>query len=396
MSQPHQTTRDHDIVLLGATGFTGALTAEYLARHAPADCRWALAGRDLTRLEAVRDTLAGIDPELKNLPLLVADVTDRASLDALARSTRVVATTVGPYIEHGAPLVAACADAGTDYVDLTGEPEFVDRMYTAHHDRAVETGARIVHACGFDSVPHDLGVWFTVRQLPEGVPLRVRGMLRAGGRPSGGTFASAMTAFSRGRQMKQAAAERRRVETRPPGRRVRATARPPHRDPSTGWWLVPLPTIDPLVVRRSAAALDRYGPNFEYAHYAAVKRAAVAAAGVAGVATLAAAAQVPPLRRFLVSRVPQGEGPDEEQRARSWFRVRFVGEGGGRRVVTEVSGGDPGYGETAKMLAESALCLALDDNPRTSGSVTTATAMADNLLDRLVRAGMGFEVLEST
>ncbi len=385
--------RDLDIVLFGATGFTGALTAEYLARHAPEGCRWGLAGRSTEKLVQVRGRLAGIDPALADLPVLVADVTDPASVRAVAESARVVITTVGPYLEHGEPLVAACAEAGTDYVDLTGEPEFVDRMYLAHHERALHTGARIVHACGLDSIPHDLGAWFTVQQLPEGVPLRVRGMLRAGGRLSGGTFASAMTAFSRVRQMKQASAERRRREGRPAGRRVRATARPPHRDPLFGWWLLPLPTIDPLVVARSAAALDRYGPDFEYAHYAAVKRLPVALGGVAGMAGLVAAAQVGPLRRRLLALVPQGTGPSEERRARSWFAMRFVGEGGGRRVVTEVSGGDPGYGETAKMLAESALCLAFDDNPPTAGSVTTAVAMAENLVARLVRAGLRFEVL---
>jgi short subunit dehydrogenase-like uncharacterized protein len=158
---------------------------------------------------------------------------------------------------------------------------------------------------------------------------------------------------------------------------------------------VPLPTIDPLVVKRSAAALERYGPDFEYAHYAAVKRLPVAVGGVAGVGVLAAAAQVPPLRRRLLSRLPQGEGPSAETRAKSWFKMRFVGEGDGRRVVTEVSGGDPGYDETAKMLAESALCLAFDDNPPSSGNVTTAVAMGENLLDRLVRAGMKFEVLRT-
>jgi short subunit dehydrogenase-like uncharacterized protein len=388
--------RPYDIVLFGATGFTGALTAEYLARNAPNDCRWALAGRNRAKLEAVRSRLAEIDPAFAELPLLHADVTDLASLASVAQSARVVITTVGPYIEYGEPLVAACAEAGTDYVDLTGEPEFVDRMYVNHHARAQQTGARIVHACGLDSIPHDLGAWFTVQQLPEGVPLRVRGMFRAGGRLSGGTFASAMTAFSRGRQLKQAVAERRRVEPRPEGRKVRATARPPHRDPDSGMWLVPLPTIDPLVVKRSAAALERYGPDFEYAHYAAVKRLPVVVGGIAGVGALVAAAQVPPLRRFLMNRVPQGEGPSEEVREKSWFRMRFVGEGGGRRVVTEVSGGDPGYGETAKMLAESALCLAFDDNPRISGNVTTAVAMGGNLVDRLVKAGIGFDVVETT
>jgi short subunit dehydrogenase-like uncharacterized protein len=388
-------SRDLDIVLFGATGFTGGLTADYLADHAPAGCRWALAGRSRDRLEAVRARLAEGRPWLADLPLLHADVDEPASLGAVAAASRVVVTTVGPYLRYGEPLVAACAEAGTDYADLTGEPEFVDRTYLRHHRRAVETGARIVHSCGFDSVPYDLGVRFTVLHLPEGVPLRVRGMLRAGGWLSGGTIASALEAMSRLPQMRQAASQRRMTEPRPQGRRVRASALPPHYDSDARAWLLPLPTIDPQVVRRSAAALERYGPDFEYAHYAALRRLPRLAGAVAGAAVLAGTAQVPPLRRLVQRRFPQGEGPDEERRARSWFSVRFVGEGGGRRVRTEVSGGDPGYGETAKMLAESALCLAFDDNPPTAGQVTTAAAMGENLTDRLVRAGITFALLDA-
>jgi short subunit dehydrogenase-like uncharacterized protein len=387
--------REFDIVLLGATGFTGGLTAEYLAAAAPDECRWALAGRNPQKLEAVRDRLTVIDPQLKTLPLLHADVTDPGSLAELARRARVVMTTVGPYVEHGEPLVAACAEAGTDYVDLTGEPEFVDRMYVAHHEQAVRTGARIVHACGLDSIPHDLGAYFTVQQLPEGVPIRIRGMLRSNAALSGGTYASALGAFSRVRHMKQAYADRRRIEPRPEGRKVRTTAQRPHFDEEAGYWLVPLPTIDPQVVRRSAAALERYGPDFTYSHYAAVKRLTTVVGGIAGLGAVVAAAQVPPLRRLLLSRVPQGEGPDEERRERSYFWVRFIGEGGGRTVHTEVSGGDPGYTETAKMISEAALCLAFDDNPPTAGQVTTAVAMGQNLVDRLVRAGLRFTVRET-
>ncbi len=178
--------RPYDLVLFGATGFTGGLTAEYLARHAPDRLRWALAGRNPDKLAAVRDRLAAIDPALADLPLLTADVTDPASLRAVAESARVVATTVGPYVHHGEPLVAACAAAGTDYLDITGEPEFVDRMYVRHHAEAVRTGARLVHACGFDSIPHDLGVWYTVKQLPADGPIAVDGYVRAGGRFSPG------------------------------------------------------------------------------------------------------------------------------------------------------------------------------------------------------------------
>ena len=388
--------RPYDLVLFGATGFTGGLTADYLAGAVPDGCRWALAGRNRAKLEAVRARLAERDASLAELPLLHADVTDAASLADVARQARVVITTVGPYVEHGEPLVAACADAGTDYVDLTGEPEFVDGVYVRHHARAVQTGARIVHACGFDSVPHDLGALFTVQQLPEDVPLRVRGMVRSNAAISGGTFASALGAFARARQTKAAHAARRRVEPRVEGRRVRTLAKRPHHDAESGFWLVPLPTIDPFVVRRSAAALERYGPDFTYSHYAAVKKLPTVVGGIAAVGGLAAAAQVPPVRRLLLSRLPSGEGPSEERRARSYFSVRFVGEGGGVTVHTEVRGGDPGYTETAKMLSESALCLAFDDNPPTAGQVTTAVAMGDHLLTRLQKAGLQFTVHSRT
>ncbi|MGV9875979.1 saccharopine dehydrogenase, partial [Streptomyces cellulosae] len=156
--------------------------------------------------------------------------------------------------------------------------------------------------------------------------------------------------------------------------------------------VLPLPTIDGQIVRRSAKALARYGPDFRYRHYAAVRSLPVALGGVAAVGTLVAAAQVPPLRRALSARLEPGDGPSPEKRARSWFTVRFVGEGGGRRVYTEVSGGDPGYDETAKMLAESALSLAFDDLPPTSGQVTTAVAMGDALIGRLQEAGIRFRV----
>ncbi len=382
----------YDIVLFGATGFTGGLTAEYLARHAPEGTRWALAGRSRPKLEAVRERVAKLDPRCADLPLLIADVTDEASLRDVAESTRAVITTVGPYLSYGEPLVAACAKAGTDYVDLTGEPEFVDRMYLSHHEEAVRNGARIVHACGFDSIPHDLGALYTVEQLPEGVPLTVKGYVRAGGRPSAGTFHSAITIFSRLRQANAALAERKRAEPKP-DRRVRSAGEKPHREASLGAWALPLPTIDPQIVKRSAAALERYGPDFSYGHYAAVEHLPVAMGAVAGVGGLFAIAQIPPARDLLMGRMKSGDGPSAAQREKSWFKVRFVGEGGGKRVLTEVAGGDPGYGETSKMLAESALCLVHDELPETAGQVTTAQAMGDALIARLQRRDISFSVL---
>ncbi|OKK22451.1 saccharopine dehydrogenase [Streptomyces sp. CB00455] len=387
--------RPYDIVLFGATGFVGALTAEYLAAHAPAGCRWALAGRDLAKLERLRERLAATDPACAALPLLRADAADPAAVRELADSTRVLATTVGPYVWYGAELVAACAQAGTDYVDLTGEPEFVDRMYVEHDTRARETGARLVHACGFDSIPADLGAYFTVGRLPEGVPLTVDGFMRSNALFSGGTLASALTALGRGPQTLAAARARRMHEPRLLGRRARGPVGAPRFSRETGTWALPLPTLDPAVVARSAAALERYGPDFRYRHYASVKHLPVAFGGTAALGAAVALAQLPPARRWLMDRWQPGQGPDAERRARSWFSVRFVGEGGGRRVFTEVSGGDPGYGETAKMLAESALCLAHDALPQTAGQLTTAVAMGDALIPRLQKAGITFRVADA-
>jgi short subunit dehydrogenase-like uncharacterized protein len=388
--------RDHDLALFGATGFTGGLTAEYLAANAPAGLRWALVGRNRGKLEAVAARLAAASPEAPAPDLLVADAADPAALAKVAESTRVVITTVGPYALYGEPLVAACAAAGTDYVDLTGEPEFVDRMWLNHHATAERTGARIVHCCGFDSIPHDLGAYFTVQQLPEGVPLTVNGYVRTNAQFSGGTYHSAVNGFARGRQTLAAAKERKAAEPRPADRTIRSAPARVHRVPELGGWSAPLPTVDGTIIRRSAAAVDRYGPDFTYGHNLVAKHLVTIGGIAAGVGSVAVLAPIPPARKLMLKAKTPGEGPSEARRAKSWFKIRFVGEGGGKRVVTEVSGGDPGYSETSKMLAESGLCLAFDDNPERSGQLTTVASMGDMLLTRLQNAGIAFQVMEET
>ena len=365
--------REYDVVVFGATGFTGALTAEYLAHRAPATTRWALAGRNRDKLEAVRRRLAEISPASAQLPLLTADTGDASSMRKLAESTRVVITTVGPYIKYGEPVVAACAAAGTSYVDLTGEPEFVDLMWLRYHEQAQQTGARLIHSCGFDSIPYDLGALFAVQHLPEGAPIKLEGFVRAGGTFSGGTYHSALHIMGRLRQGMKVAAERKRRESRPDGRRVRGIQGKPHRDDEAGGWVAPFPTIDPQTVLRSARALDRYGPDFSYSHYIVVKQLPILVGMGVGAGAVVALAQL-------------------KQREKAWFKVKMVGEGGGKRVVAEVTGGDPGYGETSKMLAESALCLAHDDLPDRAGQLTPAVAMGDALINRLQAAGIGFTV----
>ncbi|MCA9535128.1 MAG: saccharopine dehydrogenase NADP-binding domain-containing protein [Myxococcales bacterium] len=381
--------RLYDIVVFGATGFTGQLVVRHLAKAAPAGVRWAVAGRSPDKLAAVlRDV--GVD-----VPIVQADVGDSASLRDMAASTRVVLTTVGPYAQYGAPLVAACVEAGCDYVDITGEPEFVEQMIDQHHATAAAKGLRIVSCCGFDSIPHDLGAYFTVQRFTEPTPIVCRGYVRAAGQASGGTWHSAIEAFSNARR--DAARRKQRARpSRPTGRRVRADAMRIFHEPSIGAWAIPLPTIDPVIVRRSAAAMPAFGPDFTYGHYARVNELPVAIAGVAGVGALAALAQLPPAKALLLKARARGEGPSERARAESWFNVRFIAEGGGRRVVTEVAGGDPGYDETSKMIAESALCLVLDRDklPPHTGVITPAMAMGNALIERLRAQGITFDVVE--
>jgi short subunit dehydrogenase-like uncharacterized protein len=388
-------TREFDIIVFGASGFTGQLTADYLARQGGGKLRWAVAGRNIDKLKLLRARLTDANPDCRDLPLVVADTEDADSMRRLAESTRVVITTVGPYLKYGEPLVAACAKAGTDYVDLTGEPEFVDRMWLRYHDQARSSGARIVNCCGFDSIPHDLGAWFTVQQLPAGVPLRVEGFVRAGGQFSGGTLHSAVGAMSRMAESYKVSQARKREEGWPVDRRIGAIRHGLRYIKALGTWTLPLPTIDPQIVRRSAAANDRYGPDFRYGHFVQVKKLTGVAQLVGGVGVAVVGSQFSVTRKRLLALRSPGDGPSEATRAKGWFKVSFIGHGGGRDVRCEVSGGDPGYGETAKMLAESALCLAQDKLPRTAGVITPATAMGNALIERLQSAGICFRVVEA-
>lgn len=386
-------SRSYDLVIFGATGFTGGLTAEYLADHAPEGTRWAVAGRSEAKLRALVDRLA--NRPCPPAGIVLADVSDDASLRAMARSTRVLATTVGPFDEYGEPVVRACVDESTDYADITGEPLFVDRMVERYDARARERGVKVVSCCGFDSIPHDLGVRYTVERLPRNVPITIEGFVSSRGTFSGGTWHSAIRAF--GQLREHARSEQRKPKPMVAGRNVRGLRPTVRYEKEIGGWACPLPTIDPAVVLRSARLLEEYGPDFAYGHYVRVKRLPTLIAGAAVVGSVVALAQIPPTRALLLKLKNPGEGPTVEQRARAWFRVTFVARAAGATVVTEVAGGDPGYGETSKMLAQSALCLAFDRErtPKLTGVITPSAAMGRPLIERLERAGITFRVVRS-
>ncbi|ORV94329.1 enoyl-ACP reductase [Mycobacterium interjectum] len=411
------TPREFDIVLYGATGFVGKLTAEYLAR-AGAGARIALAGRSPERLRAVRDSLGDA---AQGWAILAADAAKPSTLDEMAARTRVVITTVGPYSRYGLPLVAACAAAGTDYADLTGEATFVRESIDLHHKQAADTGARIVHSCGFDSVPSDLTVYALYRagqrdgagELGD-THLVVRSM--AGGL-SGGTIASGlevMDTASRDPEVRRQLLDPYTLSTdrgaepelgrQPdlPWRRGRHIAPELSTVWTAGFLMAPYNT---RIVRRSNALLDwAYGRRFRYDENMSVGSSALAPMASAFVSGVGNAMFGLGSRyfRFLPRRLVEGvlpkpgTGPSEAARERGYYRIEtYTTTAGGARYVARIQQqGDPGYKATAVLLGECGLALALDRDKLSDlhGVLTPATAMGDALLARFPAAGVSLQV----
>lgn len=405
--------REFDIVVYGATGFVGKLTAEYLAR-AGGQARVALAGRSVDRVQAVRD---GLGEAAQSWPVITADASAPSTLSAMAARTQVVVTTVGPYAKYGLPLVAACAAAGTDYADLTGEPNFVRDSIDLYHKQAADTGARIVHACGFDSVPSDIGVYALYRRArADGTgALRDTDMVvrRFAGGVSGGTVASLLELLE---AVSNDPGLRKQIEdpyTLTPDRaaepqlggqpdarwRRGADIAPELAGNWTGAFAMGMPNS--RIVRRSNALLDyAYGRRFAYSEQMSLGRsvaAPLAAAAVTGVnaAILGLGGRFFKfLPRALVDRVvpAPGAGPSEQTRESGHYTIETYTstDGGARYRATVAQQGDPGYKATAVLLGESALALALDRDQLSPlhGVLTPASAMGDALLARLPAAGV--------
>ncbi|MFI5781705.1 saccharopine dehydrogenase family protein [Nocardia sp. NPDC051570] len=409
------TDREFDLVLFGATGFVGKLTADYLAETAPSGARIALAGRSPDKLTAVRDELG---PVAANWPLLVADSSDQSALDALAARTKVVVTTVGPYLRYGMALVQACARAGTHYADLTGEPLFIRECIDRYGEQAAATGAKIVNSCGYDSIPSDLSVYQLYRRsvddnTGELTDTTLVAWLKGGA--SGGTIDS-------GRAMMEAIAAdpaKGSVLSHPyslsPDRSMepdvgrqsdQALSRASAIDPSLGGWVTTfiMAQHNTKIVRRSNGLLGWvYGKNFRYREVMGTgssPAAPLVAAGFAGgiaatMVTGAVLSRVAAGRRLLDRILPKpGTGPDEKSRRSGWFTMKtFARTTSGTKYVCTFAGkGDPGYQATSVMLGEAGLSLAFDELPELAGILTPASAMGDALTERLRATGMTVKV----
>ncbi len=405
--------RELDVIVYGATGFTGRLVAEYLVREygIDRDLRWAIAGRSKARLDQVR---AGLGEAAGTLPVIVADGDDGDALASMAGRTRVVLTTVGPYALYGSKLVGACVSAGTDYCDLAGEVQWIRRMIDAHQASADDSGARIVHCCGFDSIPMDMGVWFLQDEVKrrhgaycERIALYVKATK---GGPSGGTLASIANLIEEARKDREIA----KILTHPYSLNPEGEREGPDDydqskvlfDEDAGSWTAPfiMAGVNTKVVRRSnALAGYPYGRDFRY------REAVLTGKGVGGwlkgnsmtlgIGSLMLGMSLSPTRRFLQRFVlpKPGEGPDRETRETGFFNLMQIGHlPDSTQVRTRIAGDqDPGYGSTSKMLAESAVCLARDNLDTPGGVWTPAAAMGRSLLDRLVgKAGLTFEIID--
>ena len=408
--------REFDLVLYGATGFVGKLLAAYVASAAPAGTRIALAGRDTERVKAVRAELP--DPA-QAWGIVAADANNPEGLRRMAERTQVVVTTVGPYAEFGLPLVLACADAGTDYADLTGEPLFVKASIDAAHERAMSSSARIVHSCGFDSVPSDLSVYLTYRRAAEDgtgelTSSTLVATLRGG--MSGGTIASGrgqMRAIAEDRSLQGVVDDPyvlsadRPLESDLGDQPDTAFARASSIDPTLTGWVTSfiMAPHNTRIVRRSNSLLGwAYGKDFRYREVMSAGRSAGAPALAAGVAgALWAQKILGPLvhkgrgAAVLDRLVPKaGTGPSEQARERGFFSMRTITRtsGGATYRSTFAAHGDPGYKATAVILGEVGLCLALDRTrlSNLAGVLTPAAVMAEPLAERLRAAGMTIKV----
>jgi short subunit dehydrogenase-like uncharacterized protein len=403
------TERDYDIVVYGATGFVGRLAAEYLAHRMPGGTlRWAIAGRERSRLEIVREH-SGATPDV-----LVADSRNPSAVDAVCARTRVLLNTAGPFALYGGSVVDACVRAQTHYVDITGETPWVRGLIERHHQRASANGTRIVPCCGFDSVPSDLGSYLTVRRMQRefGVPCeQVKGYFRMSGGINGGTVATALHGYESGAARQQ----REPFLLDPPHARSRIQTERNRDvtgafyDADIGSWVGPfvMAPINTRVVRRSAALFDQwqegYGPDFayqEYVRYEPPFACFKAGAATAGLGLLAWAMRSATGRGLLQRLLPKpGEGPSARSRETGWFVCELLGVAAdGRRVRGLIRHrGDPSNQATVRFVCESAQCLALHEaelpgGPGRGGVLTPATALGDVLAERLRQSGMPIEI----
>lgn len=380
------TERKYDVIILGATGFTGQITSRYLASHVETEgIRWAIAGRNKEKLENVRHNCSGHFPDL-----CIADVMDMDSLKALTAQTHILMNAAGPFALYGEQVIQSCILTSTHYLDITGEPSFVAKVYNDYFYKAESQNTCIVNCCGFDSIPADYAAWLTARALPHDLPKKLYGFVRTNATFSGGTLSTAVHALH---NESRKISYKTHLPKHPDAPRIPLKI---HYNKDVNHWAIPMPVVDPHIVKRSIYRLsNEYGPASTYAQFwlrssflKVLKTVVPVTIGIVGI-------RFKFFRERLLKKFKPGTGPDESQRARTRFEVICIGKTADKTVKTVFSGADPGYDETAKMFSQAAFVLHHKriHQSITPGVLTPVEALGEDLINRLRKENIRIETM---
>ena len=373
--------KKYDLVIYGASGFTGQLICEYLSTHKNAlNLNWAIAGRNLPKLQLVSDKFSIGD---KKIEILYGDAFDKASLDSICNQSQLIISTVGPYLLYGESLVDSCIENNTHYLDLTGEPYFVYKIKEKYAQKAIENEVMIIHSCGFESIPPDIAVYCAVNQLNE-PDSDVSYFFESNGNISGGTWASFINSLSTPKPI---------VRLRVEKSKNKVNKKKIFFHKGLKRWALYFPVIDQYIVKQTSKKFSQYGEGFSFSEYMLFKSWGKLVFILTGIFIVSIISKSKRIKKWLLSLRPSGSGPSKLERERNWFTAKAIAKGKNLSVMTTIKGGDPGYGETSKFISEMALCLLVDQDKLLAkkGILTPVQCTGNLLVNRLKNAGISID-----
>jgi short subunit dehydrogenase-like uncharacterized protein len=376
--------KKYDLIVYGASGFTGQLICKYLSSHKDIlNLNWAIAGRDLAKLELLSNKLS---TENRTIDVLYADSFDKKSLNDIASQSKLIITTVGPYAIYGEQLVESCIENQTFYLDLTGEPHFVHKIKAKYTQKAYDNNVAIIHSCGFESIPPDLGVYSAINQLNE-PNADVSYFFESNGDISGGTWASFINSLSSPIPIISKGSKKRSKSKNKKNKKKIFFHKEFKR------WALFFPVIDKYIVQKTAKSFSQYGEDFSFNEYMLFKSWKKLAFIIIGIFIVSIISKIKFIKKWLLSLRPSGSGPSPERISKNWFIAKVIAKGQQASVLTTIKGGDPGYGDTSKFISEMALCILTqrDQLLNSKGILTPVECTGDLLLDRLRNAGISID-----
>ena len=368
--------KEYDLIIHGATGFTGQLICDYLYKHNDSKAiKWAISGRNTSKLEPISKKY--------NVDLFQVDSFENKALDLITSKSKVIISVVGPYAIYGKQLIESCVNNNCHYLDITGESSFVQYVKNKYSKKAIETNTILISCCGFESIPPDIGTYYSIKQLNE-ENIDIKCYMKTKGQISGGTWASFLNISSGGRIKKK-------IQNRQPKKQDTKNKILFYNKELKKWALI-FPDIDQYIIRRSSKLIDGYGENVRFVKYMLFKSLFKVAALLVPLFFILFLAKFKFSKKWLESFIPSGTGPSEEARAKHWFEYTLIGKTEKQKIITTVKGGDPGYGETSKFVTEMGLALILnkDELNHKKGVLTPAACAGDVILRRLQKSGIDF------